>query len=83
MTLDEIKARIRNDLSRITSIPPESIGETTSFQKDLGLDSLSLLELVVDLEYAFGIKVPEEDVPGLQNVTAVAQYVHARLAAKA
>jgi acyl carrier protein len=83
MTLDEIKTRISNDLSRITSIPPESIGESTLFQTDLGLDSLSLLELVVDLEYAFGIKVPEEHLPGLQNVATVAQYVHDRLSAKA
>jgi acyl carrier protein len=79
ISLQEISARIRQDISTITGIPREAIGEDASFQKDLGLDSLSLLELVVNLEYAFKIKVPEDQFPALQTVKDTAQFVFERL----
>jgi acyl carrier protein len=83
MTHDEIKRQVRESISRITSIPAGDIGDRASFQKDLGLDSLSLLELVVHLEYGFKIKVPEDALPGLQTVDDTAEYVHQRIAARA
>jgi len=83
MTQDEIKGQIRESISRITGIPADDVGERASFQKDLGLDSLSLLELVVHLEYGFKIKVPEDALPGLQTVADTAQYVHERISTRA
>ncbi len=81
MTQDEIARRIREDISRIAGVPPAAITDAAAFQHDLGLDSLSLLELVVHLEFAFRIKVPEGDMAALTSVAATAEYVHARVAA--
>ena len=36
-----------------------------SFQEDLGADSLDLVEVVMDLEDQFGLKIPDEDARGL------------------
>ena len=44
MSRQEISAKIREDISRITGIPLEAIGAHASFQKDLGLDSLSAVD---------------------------------------
>jgi acyl carrier protein len=83
MTQDEIVSRIKEDIGRITGLPASTIGGDASFQKDLGLDSLSLLELVVHLEYGFKIKVPEDLLPALRTVNQTARYVHERLSTQA
>ena len=75
MDLEETKATIKQGIARITGIAPEQIGDTSSYRTDLGLDSLSLLELIVDLEYAFKIKVPEERLPELLTVQDTARIV--------
>ena len=80
MDVEETKARIKQGIARITGIAPEEIHDTASYQTDLGLDSLSLLELVVDLEYAFKITVPEDRFPDLQTVEDTARFVLERLA---
>ena len=48
---------------------------------DLGADSLDVVELVMALEEAFGIELPEEDVSGLQTIGDVERYVSSRAAA--
>ena len=78
MIPEDIAASIKDNLSRITGIPAASIADQALFQKDLGLDSLSLLELVVHLEYSFKIKVPEHDLTSLRTVADTAQYIHQR-----
>ena len=80
--LADIKSRIREHLSRITSIPPEKITDTASYREDLGIDSLSLMELTVDLEYAFKIRVPEERQLDVMTVEATARLIQEFLSAR-
>jgi len=82
MSPDDVVARVKESVSHITGLPAASIADTASFRGDLSLDSLSLLELVVHLEYGFKIKVPEHDLAGLSTVADVADYVRARLPAQ-
>ena len=83
MTQDEIAHRIKEDIATITGLPASTIGDDASFRQDLGLDSLSLLELVVHLEYGFRIKVPEHELAGLRTVADTARYVQERVSAGA
>jgi acyl carrier protein len=68
VTPEEIRAGIRKSVTRITGIAPDEINDASTYRDDLGLDSLSMLELTVDLEYAFKIKVPEERLQTLKTV---------------
>ena len=49
--------------------------ETSSFKEDLGVDSLDLFELVMELEEEFGIEIPSEDLENLATVADVAKYI--------
>jgi acyl carrier protein len=72
----EITSKIKEHVSRVTGIAPDKISDDASYFNDLGLDSLSVMELTVDLEYAFKIKVrPEElpDMPTIQHTVALVQ----------
>lgn len=46
-------------IARTQKLPPETLAPEASLES-LGIDSLGLMELVFDLEDAFGIKVPSE-----------------------
>ena len=56
-------------------IDADSISETSSFKEDLGVDSLDLFELVMELEEEFGIEIPSEDLENLTTVADVAKYI--------
>ena len=46
---------------------------------DLGADSLDVVELVMALEEAFGIEIPDQDVDALRTVGDVESYLAKRL----
>lgn len=70
---DRIRDTIRESVNRITGIAPAEITDSSNYREDLGLDSLSALEVMVDIEYAFKIKIPEER---LQSVQTVQDTIH-------
>ena len=45
------------------------------FTRDLGLDSLDTIDLVMQLEQAFGIRIPDEDYPKLLTFGGVLNYL--------
>jgi acyl carrier protein len=75
----EIQQRIKQIISNVTNIPPGDIADTASFTKDLDLDSLSLLEIGVDVDYEFQLGLPEERMRGLDSVTDTLTLVEERL----
>ena len=76
------------DLSnRIQSIVAEQlgveVGEVTkdaSILDDLGADSLDVVELVMTLEDAFDIEVPDEAVEEMRTIGDVQRFVEAHAA---
>jgi acyl carrier protein len=75
MTADQIRSAIQQSVTRITGIAPDDVQDTATFREDLGLDSLSMLELTVDIEYAFKIKVPEERLQSIRTVQDTIELV--------
>lgn len=82
MESQEIKSKIREIIHNVTNIDPAEIGDTTSFTEELGLDSLSLLEIGVDVDYEFKLELPEERMRGLDSVEQTYALVAERLEEK-
>ncbi|MDO4879573.1 MAG: acyl carrier protein [Neisseria sp.] len=57
------------------------IKNESSFQDDLGADSLDVVELVMALEEAFGINIPDEDAEKITTVQLAIDYINANKAA--
>jgi acyl carrier protein len=53
----------------------QAVGPQTELQKDLALDSITLLTLAVALEDRFRVLLREEDAPGLHTVEELARLV--------
>ena len=82
MDTAEIRAAIKKIITNVTGIPSDAIGDSASFRDELDLDSLSLLEIAVDVDFEFKLGLPEEQLQGLRNVDEAVQLVQNQLAAK-
>ena len=70
------------DFAKIKSIITENLGvdeaevtEEARFIDDLGADSLDTVELVMALEEAFGIEIPDEEAEKIRKVGDVVKYI--------
>ena len=81
METNAIRENIKQSIARITGIPPERIADAASYRDDLGLDSLSMLEIAVDAELCFRVKIPDERLPEIQTVADAVRIVGEYVAA--
>lgn len=77
---DEILAFVTHELRTIRPSLPADLGPQTRYRADLNLDSLDLVELVARLEQAFGLLVPDADLPQFVSIDATVRYVLEHLA---
>jgi acyl carrier protein len=79
METAHIRDRIKAAIANVSDLDPAEIADTASFQEDLGLDSLVLLEISVDIEMQFGLEVPEEALTQLHTVQDAVAFVQQAL----
>lgn len=64
-------------------VSPEQVTSEASFIDDLGADSLDQVELVMALEEAFEIEIPDEDAEKMTTVKDAIEYLRSHTATKA
>ncbi len=72
-------------LSEMQAILVEQLGvdtsevvETASFSEDLNADSLDLVEMIMEMEDKFGVKIPDEEAEKIVTVGDAVNYIVAR-----
>ena len=58
------------------SISQENITAESTF-KDLGADSLDIVEMIMNFEETFGIEIRDEDAEKIKSVAQVVDLIHA------
>jgi acyl carrier protein len=76
---EDILSRVRKVTVEELSVKEEEVLETSSFQDDLGADSLDVVELVMALEDEFGIEIPDDEVGEIKTVGAAVEYIEKKL----
>jgi acyl carrier protein len=77
---DEVTQKIIETLASVKRISADTITPETSLQ-DLGIDSLDVFTLLFELENAFKISIPDDDVRSIKTVNDIADGVKKIIAA--
>jgi acyl carrier protein len=76
----EIENKVREIVCQQLDVEAEQVKMETSFVEDLGADSLAVVELVLALEEAFEIDIPDEDTERLRTFKNAVDYIAAKTA---
>ncbi len=74
-TREEIFENVKDVLVEQLGVEEGDVTEEASFQEDLGADSLDLVELIMELEDQFEIKISDEDAQRIQTVGQAVDYI--------
>lgn len=75
LSQEEIIAGLAEIIEEVTGIEPSEVTIEKSFVDDLDIDSLSMVEIAVQTEDKYGVKVPDEDLAGLRTVGDIVAYI--------
>ncbi|KAK2916466.1 hypothetical protein Q8A67_000840 [Cirrhinus molitorella] len=75
LTLESIKERVMYVLKLYDKISPEKLQTSSHFMKDLGLDSLDQVEIIMAMEDEFGFEIPDAEAEKLMTPAEIVQYI--------
>ena len=64
----EIFDQVRSILVEVFGIDPNKVTPEAGLQNDLRLDSLGIIEFIVEIEDGFGIQIPDDQIDRFQTV---------------
>lgn len=81
LSREEVLGRIRTHLSDELGIDAAEIRENSRFKEDLEADSLDLVELVMELEDGYGIRIAEDEAEQIKTIGQAVDFVLTHAAA--
>jgi len=81
MEKDDIIAKVNTIIIEKFDFPETQITMNASFVKDLGIDSLDLFELILEVENEFQLVIPGEDAEKIVTVGNLIDYIWNRKSA--
>ena len=72
---EEIFQKVQSIVSEQLSVESAEVKSDSNFQNDLGADSLDTVELVMALEEAFDIEIPDEAAEGIATVGDAVKFI--------
>ena len=72
-----VAEKVKQIIVEQLGVDEAEVTPTASFVDDLGADSLDTVELVMALEEAFELDIPDEDAEKIQTVQHAVDYIQA------
>lgn len=78
--MEEILKTLRTMIAEQFAVDPASVTMDTSYEDDLGADSVDLVELMMAMEEAFEVEeIPEEELAGMKTVGDTVNYINSKI----
>ena len=74
-TREEIVSGLAEVLEEVAGTPTDKVTSDAAFDKDLDVDSLTMVEVVVACEERFGVRIPDEALESLRTVGDAVDYI--------
>jgi acyl carrier protein len=75
----QVSERLKEVLVSELGLDADKVTEEATFEEDLEVDSLGVVELLMALEDEFGVKIPDEEAENILTVGEAVDMVHAKL----
>lgn len=80
MTEEEIVKQVKAIIVDKLGVEESEVTESANFTNDFGADSLDTVELLMEFERVFGIKIPDEETSTIATVKDAIDKVKEKLA---
>jgi acyl carrier protein len=70
-----VEERVIDIVCENLAVNKEQVNRNTSFQEDMGADSLDIVELVMELEEEFEITIPDDQAEKIKTVGEAIDYI--------
>ncbi|MCI5727107.1 MAG: acyl carrier protein [Clostridium sp.] len=70
--------KIREIIVDQLGVSEDEVTLTTSLKEELGVDSLDLFEIIMQLEETFGVEIPSEDLVDAVTIEDVIKYLNSK-----
>lgn len=75
----DIQKKVQDIIVDKLGVDESEVTNDANFTNDLGADSLDTVELIMELETAFDIQIPDEDAENIATVGDAVKYVQEKL----
>ena len=75
MANEEILKGLAEIVEEVAGVAADEVTAEKSFVDDLDIDSLSMVEIAVQAEDRFGVKIPDDELANLKTVGDAVDYV--------
>jgi acyl carrier protein len=72
---NELEKAFAEVIERATGVHPAELGTGKRLRDDLNLDSLTMIDVAVAAEDAFGVQIPDDDLERFATVGDVLDYI--------
>ena len=81
MNEEEIFGKVQSIISEQLGVEKSQVTKEANFANDLGADSLDTVELVMAMEEAFNIEIPDETAEQISNMQQAVDYIKQKVTA--
>ena len=75
MTENEVREIVKQIISEKTAIDVQTILDDSNFKDDLDIDSLDQIDIVMETEKKFKIRIPDEEIERILTFQDLVEFV--------
>lgn len=78
----EVKNKIKEVLVNLLKVKPEELKDDINLQDGIGVDSTEMVEALIALEKAFGVKLSPKEITKFSTINDIEKNIQSKLEVK-